>query len=271
MNHNHNHSEHHKKHKTDSAEYLKKKASFAKILTIYGRKPVAEALEQNNLLPYRLHLADSNKPATIINDITTQAKAKGAEVLYHSRAALSRISKNSKQDQGVALDIQCQGFTTLAEFEQNLPQDYDLIAVDAVTNPQNLGMIIRSVCASPSTALLLPEQGCARLDALVIKASAGTLFKAKIIRCDDLNTAIMCLKKNGAQAFALAGGGEYHLQNLPLTGRNIYVLGNETHGVSPAVMQTCQHKLGIPMANGVESLNVSVAGSLVAFHKLYRG
>ena len=256
--------------KEDSQAYLNKKAAFAKVLTIYGRKPVLEALEQEGISPFRLHLADSNKSAGIIDDITRLAKAKGAEVLHHSRAALSRISKNSKQDQGIALDIQCQGFTTFAEFEQNLPANFDLIAVDAVTNPQNLGMIIRSVCASPCTALLLPNQGCARLDALVIKASAGTLFKANIIRCDDLNDAIVQLRKHNAQAFALAGGGEHNLQNLPLEGRNVYVVGNETHGVSPAIIKSCQHKLGIPMANAVESLNVSIAASLVAFHRLYR-
>ena len=256
--------------KTDSPAYLQKKAAFAKVLTIYGRKPVLEALEQDGISPFRLHLAESNKTASVVDDITRLAKVKGAEVLHHSRAALSRISKNSKQDQGIALDIQCLGFTTLAEFEENLPEDFDLIAVDAVTNPQNLGMIIRSVCASPSTALLLPNQGCARLDALVIKASAGTLFKANIIRCDDLSDAISRLKKHGTQAFAMAGGADHNLQNLPLTGRNVYVLGNETHGVSASVMKTCQHKLGIPMANGVESLNVSIAGSLVAFHRLYR-
>ncbi len=256
--------------KADSKAYLQKKTAFAKVLTIYGRKPVLEALEQEGVSPFRLHLADSNKSASIIDDIIRLANAKGAEVLHHSRAALSRISKNSKQDQGIALDIQCLGFTTFTEFEQSLPEEFDLIAVDAITNPQNLGMIIRSVCASPTTALLLPNQGCARLDALVIKASAVTLFKANIIRCDDLSDSINRLKKQKAQAYALAGGGNHNLQNLPLTGRNVYVLGNETHGVSVAVMKACQHKLGIPMANGVESLNVSIAGSLVAFHRLYR-
>ncbi|HEY7772278.1 MAG TPA: RNA methyltransferase [Marinagarivorans sp.] len=256
--------------KQDSRAYLKKKAAFAKVLTIYGRKPVAEALEQTDISPFRLHLADSNKPAGIINDIIKQASHKGAEVLYHSRAALSRISKNSKQDQGVALDIQCQGFTSLDEFTNNLPSQYDLIAVDAVTNPQNLGMIIRSACASPCTAVLLPEHGCARLDALVIKASAGTLFKANIIRCDDLAAAITQLRERGAQAFALAGGGNLELCNLPLSGQNIYVVGNETHGISAAVMSRCQHKVRIAMARGVESLNVGVAASLVAFHRLYR-
>ena len=256
--------------RTDSEAYRQKKAALAKILTIYGRNPVQEALEQSNITPYRLHLADSNKPAQVLNDIIKAATQKGAEVLYHPKAQLARISKNSKQDQGVALDIQCQGFCTFADFVQNLPAHFDLIAVDNVTNPQNLGMIIRSVCASPTTALLLPEQGCARLDALVIKASAGTLFRANIVRCQDLAQSLQTLTQQGATAYALASGGKHTLSNLPQTGRNVYVLGNETHGVSQVVLRACQHKLGISMANGVESLNVSVAASLIAFHRLYK-
>ena len=255
--------------RSDSDAYRQKKAAFAKVLTIYGRNPVEEALQQKDVVPYRLHLASSNKPAPIIDELTRLAQKKGAEVLYHSREQLSRISKNSKQDQGIALDIQCQGFTTFDEFLQNLPAEFDLIACDSVTNPQNLGMIIRSVCASPVNALLLPEQGCARLDALVIKASAGTLFRANIIRCGDLAQSLKQLKNHNSQCFALAGGGSKTLKDLPKTGRNVYVLGNETHGVSADVIKECQHKLGIPMAAGVESLNVSIAASLVAFHRLY--
>jgi 23S rRNA (guanosine2251-2'-O)-methyltransferase len=255
--------------RTDSEAYRLKKAAFAKVLTIYGRNPVEEALQQSGVMPYRLHLAESNKPAKIIDDLIRIAQNKGAEVLYHSREQLSRISKNSKQDQGVALDIQCQGFTTFEDFLQTMPAEFDLIACDSVTNPQNLGMIIRSVCASPATALLLPEQGCARLDALVIKASAGTLFRANIIRCGNLAQSLDQLKTLNSQCFALAGGGAKTLKDLPKTGRNVYVLGNETHGVSPEVIKVCQHKLGIPMAAGVESLNVSIAASLVAFHRLY--
>ena len=256
--------------KQDSEAYLERKSKFAKVLTIYGRKPVLEALEDKSITPLKLHMADSNKPASILKQMVQAAQSKNAEVQYHSKVQLSRISKNSKQDQGVALDIQCQGFKTLADFMSVLPADFDLIALDAVTNPQNLGMIIRSVCASPTAALLLPEQGCAKLDALVIKASAGTLFKANIIRCTDLLEALTELQSHGAQAYALAGGGKKSLKDMPLSGRNIYVMGNETHGVSQRILKACNHKLGITMANGVESLNVSVAASLIAFHSLYR-
>jgi 23S rRNA (guanosine2251-2'-O)-methyltransferase len=259
----------HRQEQQDSAAYLVKKATLAGLLTIYGRKPVLEALEQDDIRPSKLHMADSNKPAEILDQIVHLAKVKGAQIGYHSKVQLSRISKNSKQDQGVALDIQCPGFKTLTQFVSDLPENFDLIAVDAVTNPQNLGMIIRSVCASPTTAILLPEQSCARLDALVIKASAGTLFKSNIIRCDSLTSAIKTLADNGAKVFALASGGLMRLNQLPQSGRNLYVLGNETNGVSQAVLELCDYRVGIPMANGVESLNVSVAAGLVAFHRLY--
>lgn len=255
--------------KQDNPAYLARKATFAKMLTIYGRKPVLEALSDANITAYKLHLAESNKPAPILSEMINLAEKRSVEVSYHSKEQLSRISKNSKQDQGVALDIHCQGFQSLDDFVKSMPTAFDLIAADNITNPQNLGMVIRSVCASPTTALLIPAQGCARLDALVIKASAGALFKANIIRCGDLKEALETLKLNGAKLFALAGGGTKNLRDLPVTGKNIYVLGNETHGVSQPLLNICHDKVGITMNNGVESLNVSIAASLVAFHRLY--
>jgi 23S rRNA (guanosine2251-2'-O)-methyltransferase len=170
---------------TDSASYLAKKRFYNRMLTVFGRKPVLEALQDERLRPYRLHLADSNKSGGIIDELLQLAQRRRVEVLYHDRQALSRISKNARQDQGVALDIECQGFEEAEDFLAQLPERFELIALDSITNPQNLGMIIRSVCASPMTGLLLPEKGCARLDALVIKASAGTLFKARIVRCGN--------------------------------------------------------------------------------------
>ncbi len=76
----------------DSQAYLDKKKFFDGVLTVYGRKPVLEALQDNATQIHRLHLADSNKPADILADIIAIAKAKGAEIVYHSRTALSRIS-----------------------------------------------------------------------------------------------------------------------------------------------------------------------------------
>ena len=75
------------------------------MITIYGRNPVLEALLDPSLSFFRLHLADSNKPADIIQQITHLAKERQVDIARHSKQALSRISKNGRQDQGVALDI----------------------------------------------------------------------------------------------------------------------------------------------------------------------
>lgn len=240
------------------------------MLTIFGRKPVLEALQDTRLQPYRLHLADSNKRAALIDEMVDLAKQRGAEVLYHDKQSLSRISKNAKQDQGVALDIECAGFGDAEDLLANCPADLDLMALDGVTNPQNLGMIIRSVCASPMTGLLLPERGCARLDALVIKASAGTLFRARIYRCHDLAQTLADFVRIGAAVYGLEANASQSLASFTPRPRSIFVMGNETHGLSPEVRAVCTEGLSIPMCNGVESLNVSVAASLLAFRGLFR-
>jgi 23S rRNA (guanosine2251-2'-O)-methyltransferase len=250
---------------TDRPEYLAKKQFFQRMLTVYGRKPVMEALLAKQVKPYRLHLADSNKPSPALADMERLARDKGAEVLYHDRAALSRISKNARQDQGVALDVECEGFSTVDDFLKAAPEHFEFIALDRITNPQNLGMIVRSVAASPMTGLILPEKGSAKLDSLVIKASAGTLFNARILRCQDLTTSLSSFQKAGTQVFALDAGGSQSLRALQAPGRRIFVMGNETEGVSPAVVRQSDETIAIPMANGVESLNVSIAASLIAF------
>jgi 23S rRNA (guanosine2251-2'-O)-methyltransferase len=249
----------------DSHSYLTKKRFYGRMLTVIGRKPVLEALQDSRLKPYGLHLADSNKTAGIIDDILALAKSRGVSVHYHDKQALSRISKNSKQDQGVALDIECEGFDDAEEFVANLPESFELIALDSITNPQNLGMIIRSVCASPMTGLLLPERGCARLDALVIKASAGTLFKARIYRCKDLASTLNQLAKQGTQIYGLDANAKESIGHLQTKQRTVFVMGNETQGLSPEVRKACTNTLSIPMCNGVESLNVSIAAALLAF------
>lgn len=255
---------------TDSTAYLAKKRFYNRMLTVFGRKPVLEALQDTRLRPYRLHLAESNKSAGIIDELLALAGERQVEVLYHDRQALARISKNARQDQGVALDIECQGFAEAEDFLAQLPEQFELLALDSITNPQNLGMIIRSVCASPMTGLLLPEKGCARLDALVIKASAGTLFKARVLRCTDLAATLRNFADHQCAIYGLDAAARSSLATLEAAPRSIFVMGNETSGLSREVRALCTHQLSIPMCNGVESLNVSVAASLLAFRQLFR-
>lgn len=236
------------------------------MLTVYGRKPVLEALQDVNTNIYRLHLADSNKPAEILEQIIALAKTKGAEIVYHNRSALSRISKNAAQDQGVAADLALTGFQTYDAFlKKHAGEHFRLLALDGITNPQNLGMIIRSACAGNIDGILLPQHGNAQIDPLVIKASAGTVFRAPILRCASLVAALKDFKNENTLVCSLSSHAKTTLKEFQPEQACIYVLGNETEGVSREVNQLCNASVRIPMNNGVESLNVAVTAALIAF------
>lgn len=251
---------------SDSPAYLEKKRFFDSLLTVYGRKPVLEALQDTSSQIYRLHLAKSNQPAAILDEIIRLAREKGAEILEHDRLALSRISRNAKQDQGVAADLVCRGYEHYSQFlERPLPADGCFLALDGITNPANLGMIIRSACAGKVNGILLPQAGSAKIDPLVIKASAGTVFRAPILRCEKLREALEKFQAKGASICALSSHAHQTLREFNPGSACVYVLGNETEGVSGEVTQLCDAQVRIPMNNGVESLNVAVTAALIAF------
>ena len=250
------------------SSYDEKKARFDNMMTLYGRKPVLEVLADHSVEVFRLHLADSNSSSGIIGDIRRLAGERGIEIQSHSRESLSRISKNRRQDQGVAVDIQPAGYSAL----NDLPVGpLTLIGLDGITNPQNLGMIIRSVAASPLDGLLLPKKGSARIDALVHKASAGTLFLARIYHAQTLVKGLKQLQQKGFEIIGLSGDAEETLHHLeaPQDRSRIFLLGNETEGLSPEAAALCDRHICIPMANQVESINVAAAATLVAFHPLF--
>ncbi len=248
------------------ASYQEKKAFYNRAITIYGRKPVLEALQDDSLPIHRLHLAESNKPAGIVLDMLRLAAKRGVEVVYHSKQALSRISRNGKQDQGVAADIISDLYDD-ASVLANPPADAEVLALDGITNPQNLGMIIRSVCASGMYGILLPEKGCCDINPLVIKASVGTLFRTRIFRCKELAPTLTELQRHGWQSCVLSSHASYALGDYPAKGNSVYVLGNETEGVRQSIIDSADHRLMVPMANQVESLNVAVTASLIAFRQ----
>jgi 23S rRNA (guanosine2251-2'-O)-methyltransferase len=251
---------------TDSNNHLQRKRFYDRLLTIYGRKPVLEALENPEIPCYRVHLADSNKPSGIMKQIIALAEKRGTEIVYHNRQELSRISRNGKQDQGVAADLECQQHQLFDDFISHPPSgEFSLIALDGITNPQNLGMIIRSVTASPCFGILLPKKGTAAISPLVIKASAGTLFKSTLIHCESLQHALPRLADMGVKCCTLSSHSKQIIGDFHPKSPVVYVLGNETEGVSQSVSDLCTEHLCIPMSNGVESLNVAVTASLLAF------
>ncbi|MEX1666078.1 TrmH family RNA methyltransferase [Zhongshania arctica] len=249
-------------------DYQKRKAFFDQLLTIYGRKPVLEALQDPAMKIYKLHLADSNKEDGIVRDIKKIALQRNIDVEMHDRKALSRISKNGKQDQGVAADLQLTAYQPSSAISKDLltSSKRRYIALDRITNPQNMGMIIRSVAASGIDGLILPRRGGAPLSALVIKASAGTLFRAPLFYCEDLGQELARMQTQGAQLCGLSSHATHSVFDTQQdSSSQIYILGNETDGVSKEIEGLCDRMLKIPMHNGVESLNVAVTAALIAF------
>jgi 23S rRNA (guanosine2251-2'-O)-methyltransferase len=252
-----------------NATYADKKAFFDSLLTIYGRKPVLEALEDESIPVHCVHLADSNRPGGIIADIERLAHRRGIAIRHHDKQALSRISKNGREDQGVAADLQLPRYQRLDAFLQHWQptRRSRIIALDRITNPQNIGMLIRSAAAGGVDAVLIPEKGCAPLSPLVIKASAGTLFKCPVVRCGELADGLVQLQKKQARVYVLSSHAATNLFELDNDRASVFVLGNETEGVSPAISELADDRVFIPMANDVESLNVAVTGALLAYFR----
>jgi len=250
----------------DSEQYNKKRKNFERMITVYGRNVVLETLEEKDITVAKVHLADSNKKDGVISKIESLCQKKNIEILYHSKQALSRISKNAKQDQGVAADIEANSYSSTEDFLASKSKSYRYIALDSIHNPQNLGMIIRSVAAGFVDGIILPKKGSAKISPLVIKASAGTLFKTTILYCDDLEGSLPDFKEDGADIYALSSHASESLFDLTLGDKTIFVLGNESEGVCKEVQRLANKTLSIPMKNGVESLNVAVTAALLAYY-----
>lgn len=246
----------------DSAEYLEKKRFFDSLITLYGRNVAVEVLRDDTVQIHKLHLSKSNRSDETIEEIMALAEMRGVEIKYHTKEALSRISKNSAQDQGVAIDVVSQNYRSASKIETDLPASFRLLALDGINNPQNLGMIVRSAAASKIDGIVLPRRNSTKLSPLVMKASAGTLFKIPIYYCDDLSE-ILGLKDTAIITLSSHAPADIHSLKIPP--RAIFVLGNESEGVSDAVMRASTHSVSIPMYRGVESLNVAVTAGIVSF------
>ncbi|QFR50061.1 RNA methyltransferase [Sulfurimonas lithotrophica] len=246
----------------DSQEYKNKKKFFDSVITLYGRNVVVEVLEDMNVEIHRLHMSESNQIDGAIKKINALAKTRGIEILIHDKKSLSRISKNSKQDQGVAIDIVTKTYKSADDIKDM--KNYKLIALDGIQNPQNLGMIIRSCAAGFIDGIILPKKSSAKISPLVMKASAGTLFKLPIYYCNSLEDVFDGLD---ADIYTLSSHAQNSIYDIKLSKKSIFVLGNESEGVSKKVNELCTKSISIPMQRGVESLNVAVTASLIAFIK----
>ncbi|RMG96456.1 MAG: RNA methyltransferase [Deltaproteobacteria bacterium] len=235
----------------------------ARFIVVYGRKPVLEALETPGLDVHRLRIAASARGHTV-DAIVEAARARGVTVERVPAAEVSKISRRPHQDQGVVLDVEAPHMDDLgAALAAGLDEDL-FVLPDGVTTPANLGMLLRT-CVAVGAALVLPGRGVADLGPRVIKASAGTAFRARILRDRDAPSAASRLAAHGIALVGLDAAADVSLFEAPPPRPAALVVGGETHGITPAVRRLLDARRKIPLAPGAESLNAAVAGAVAMF------
>lgn len=236
-------------------------------ITVYGRKPVLEALSDADLAVDKVVMAEGLRGEQV-RAILAAARSRGVPVRRASEHRVKVLAGNGRHDQGVLADVVAPRMAPLEDFLDDLVGPAAVLVLDRVTNPANVGMILRSATAAGLAGVLLPRRGVPAIDPLVIKASAGVAFRAPVLRAATAEQGCAALRDAGFMVFGLAAGGP-SLLDADLPDRVALVLGNETDGLSEEVGKELDGVLAIPMRNGVESLNVAGAAAVAAYH-LYR-
>lgn len=246
---------------------MTRKAVLDTYITLYGRKPVLEALTSNALQFVKLFIAE-NARGEIIEKLIACAKNRGVPMERVSPEVVQRFARNGKQDQGVALDIFVPKMGSLTHFLSGIKTKqqpkYRFLLIDGVTTPANIGLIIRSSAAA-GVGIIYPKRGAPKLSPLIVKASAGLLFKARILICETVKEALVRLKENGFKIFGLSGEGSVNLFDLGIPDLAVFVVGNESYGIGRETIALCDSLVKIPMAETIESLNVACAATLVSY------
>ena len=238
-------------------------------ITVYGRKPVQEALDDADLHVDKVVLADDARGEPV-RAILAAARARGVPVQRATAHRVKVLAGNGRHDQGVLADVVAPRMQPVDEFlaalnSSGLGNDPAAVLVlDGVTNPANVGMVLRSATAAGLDGVLLPRRGVPAIDPLVVKASAGVAFRAPVLRAATAEEGCAALRDGGFAVLGLHATGA-SLLDAELPRRVALVLGNETDGLSAGVREVCDGLLAIPMEGGVESLNVASAGAVAAF------
>ena len=239
-------------------------------MTVYGRKPVLEALADEALAVDKVLLAD-NARGPAAREILDAAARRGVPVRRASAHRVKVLAGNGRHDQGVLADVVAPRMRPLASFLTSLgAAGGSVLVLDQITNPANVGMILRTATAAGLDGVVLPRRGVPGVDPLVVKASAGVAFHAPVLRCATAAEACAALSDAGFTLYGLRADAPHSVFTAALADRAAFVLGNETSGVSDAVRAAVDGWLSIPMTGGVESLNVASAAAVLCFERVRR-
>jgi 23S rRNA (guanosine2251-2'-O)-methyltransferase len=235
---------------------------------VTGRNSVLEAL-RTRVPASTLYVASRIEFDDRIKEILSLATGRGIPVLEVMRQELDRLAGPDSVHQGVGIAV--------PEYEYAHPGDLLdralsrgktplFVALDGITDPRNLGAIIRSVAAFGGQGVIVPQRRSVGVTSAAWKTSAGAAARVPVAMASNLTAMIKEFKSKGVFVIGLDGGGDVSLPDLALaTGPLLVVVGSEGKGLSRLVTETCDSIVSIPITAATESLNAGIATSVALY------
>lgn len=234
---------------TDSSEML-----------IWGIHPVLEILRNS---------PDQIKEILIQNSCSAKKLEEIIPLIKNSNIKTTTIDKiiipgeANPNHQGVLAKIKGTHPVSLTELLDKNPDL--LLALDSISDPHNLGAIIRSAAAAGVAGILIPKNRAAQISGTVAKVAAGALAHVKICQVTNLSSSLQKLKDAGFWIFGAAGEGEQTIYQTDFSGPTCLVIGSEGKGIRQLVRKQCDFLINIPIRKEINSLNASVATGIILF------
>ena len=267
-----NHKAHKFKNKAEqSASARPKRRSAGDDEWIAGRNSVVEALRAG--VPVSgVYVAEGTERDARLREAFKLAAEGGISLLEVTRAELDRRTDKAVH-QGLAARIPAYEYAHPSDLLDDAAQRGEaplIVALDSVTDPRNLGAVVRSAAAFGAHGVVVPERRAARMTASAWKSSAGAAARLPVAHATNLVRTLKDYQDAGCQVVGLAASGDLTLPDLLAdpdlaAGPLVVVVGSEGDGLSRLVGETCDRLLSIPMASSVESLNAGVAASIALY------
>ncbi|ORM35176.1 MULTISPECIES: 23S rRNA (guanosine(2251)-2'-O)-methyltransferase RlmB [Williamsia] len=231
---------------------------------VLGRNPVVECLRAQ-VPATALYVVLGGDADERVSEAVQLAGNMGISILEVQKPELDRMSTNGMH-QGIALQVPPYRYahpTDLMQYAIDSGQPPLLVALDNITDPRNLGAVIRSVAAFGGHGVVIPARRSASVTAVAWRTSAGAAARLQVAQATNLTRTLKEWAETGVQLVGLDADGDVTLDDYDGSGPTVIVVGSEGKGLSRLVRESCDSILSIPMAGDVESLNASVAAGVV--------
>ncbi|MBZ0274087.1 23S rRNA (guanosine(2251)-2'-O)-methyltransferase RlmB [bacterium] len=235
----------------------------------FGTHAVAAALEAGSARVKRVLVEGRAKDRHTA--ILKQAESAGVRVALVDRAMLDRLCPHGRHHQGIAAELAPFAYATLADALARFPIGArTAVLLDGVTDPHNVGAILRSAGAFGNAFVVLPKDRSADVTPVVLKVAAGAAEQVPIVREANLVRVCEKLKEDGFWCWALDAAGETAIADADLSGDCALILGSEGHGLRPIMKRAADALVRIPIGGSVASLNVAAAAACAMYEAARR-